>query len=265
MKGQPDRALSDDELDRYARQMTLPAFGAVGQVRLANARAVVLGLGGIGCPVAQALAAAGVGALRLVDDDVVEPHNLHRQTLYGEADVGRDKVDAAADAVRRLSRHIAVSGRSERITPGSVAELTRGADLVIDGTDNFATRLVVSDHLVSVGIPLLSAAVGQFGGQVGCFRGTGGAPCYRCFVGDAHDADDCDSCAEVGVLGPFVGWVASFAALAATRVLSEFAPTRWGELTLLDGLKPAMRTIRIAPDPDCRACGGGQGGSPDDA
>lgn len=258
------RTLSDDELDRYARQMILPAFGAVGQQRLAAARVVVLGAGGIGCPVVQSLAAAGVGALRIVDDDAVDVSNLPRQTLFGTADIGRAKADAAADAVRRLTPHVAVSGRPERITPDTIAELTRGADLVIDGTDNFATRLIVSDHLVSVGVPLLSAAVGQFGGQVGCFRGTDGAPCYRCFVGDAHDADDCDNCAEVGVLGPFVGWVAGFAALAATRVLSAFAPTRWGELTLLDGLKPAMRTIRIAPDPDCRACGGGRGGPPYD-
>ncbi len=250
----PLRALSDAELDRYARQMILPPFGAVGQVRLANARVVVLGAGGIGCPVIQSLAAAGVGALRIVDDDVVELSNLPRQTLFAEADVDRPKADAAAGAVRRLSRHVAVSSRTERITADSVAELVDGADLVVDGTDNFATRLVVSDHLVRARVPLLSAAVGQFGGQVGAFRGWDDGPCYRCFVGDAHDADECDTCAEVGVLGPFVGWVAGFAALQATRLLSGFAPADWGALHLLDGLKPALRTIRIPKDPECRAC-----------
>ena len=115
---------------------------------------------------------------------------------------------------------------------------------------------MVSDHLVRARVPLLSAAVGQFGGQVGAFRGWDEGPCYRCYVGDAHDADECDNCAEVGVLGPFVGWVAGLAALEATRILSGFAPVRWGELQVVDGLKPAMRTIRIAKDPDCRACGG---------
>ena len=250
----PPRPLSDPELDRYARQMILPAFGAVGQQRLSHARVVVLGGGGIGCPVIQALAAAGVGALRIVDDDAVELSNLPRQTLYGTADLGRAKADAAADAVRRLSPHVAVAGRTERIAADNVAELTDGADLVVDGTDNFATRLVVSHHLVRARVPLLSAAVGQFGGQVGAFRGWEEGPCYRCFVGDAHDADECDSCAEVGVLGPFVGWVAGLAALEATRILSGFAAVRWGELHVLDGLKPAMRTIRIAKDPACRAC-----------
>ena len=236
--------------------MILPRFGAVGQQRLSRARVVVLGAGGIGCPVIQSLAAAGVGALRIMDDDVVEPSNLHRQPLYREDDIGRTKADAAADAVRRLSHHVAVSGRMERITAESVAELTRDADLVVDGTDNFATRLLVSDHLVRARIPLLSAAVGQFGGQVGAFRGWDEGPCYRCFVGDAHDSEDCDSCAEVGVLGPFVGWVAGLAALEAVRIVTDFAPVDWGRLHVLDGLKPAMRTIRIAKDPACRACGG---------
>lgn len=251
----PPRTLSDEELDRYDRQMILPPFGAAGQVRLSHARVVVLGAGGIGCPVIRSLAAAGVGALRIVDDDVVELSNLPRQTLFGDADLGRSKAEAAADAVRRLNRHVAVSGSRERVTAQSVAELTDGADLVVDGTDNFATRLVVSDHLVKARIPLLSAAVGQFGGQVGAFRGWDDGPCYRCFVGDAYDADDCDNCADVGVLGPFLGWVAELAALQATRLLSDFAPAIWGELAVLDGLKPSLRTIRITKDPVCRGCG----------
>ena len=253
----PPRALSDDELDRYARQMILPALGGAGQVRLAHARVVVLGAGGIGCPVIRSLAAAGVGAIRVVDDDRVELSNLPRQTLYGEADLGRPKADAAADAVRRLNRHVAVSGRTERITAASVAALTDGADLVVDGTDNFATRLVVSDHLVRARIPLLSAAVGQFGGQVGVFRGWDEAPCYRCYVGDAHDADDCDSCAEVGVFGPFVGWVGELAGLHAARLLAGVGAVRAGALLVVDGLAPALRAIRIAKDPACRACGAG--------
>ncbi len=253
----PPRTLSDAELDRYARQMILPALGATGQVRLAHARVVVLGAGGIGCPVLRSLAAAGVGAIRVVDDDAVELSNLPRQTLYAEADLGRPKADAAADAVRRLNRHVAVSGRAERITAESVAALTDGADLVVDGTDTFATRLVVGDHLVRARIPLLSAAVGRFGGQVGAFRGWDDGPCYRCFVGDAHDADDCDSCAEVGVFGPFVGWVAELAALQAARLLGGVGEARWGELVVVDGLRPALRAIRIAKDPACRTCGGG--------
>lgn len=252
----PPRTLSDAELDRYARQMILPPFGAAGQVRLAHARVVVLGAGGIGCPVIRSLAAAGVGALRIVDDDRVELSNLPRQTLFGDADLGRPKADAVADAVRRLNPHVAVSGRRERIAAETVAELTEGADLVVDGTDNFATRLVVCDHLVRACVPLLSAAVGQFGGQVGAFRGWDDDPCYRCYVGDAHDGDDCDNCAETGVLGPFVSWVAELAALEAVRIVAGLAPVKWGYLHVLDGLKPALRTIRIAKDPACRGCGG---------
>jgi molybdopterin/thiamine biosynthesis adenylyltransferase len=149
-----------------------------------------------------------------------------------------------------------------RIEAASASDAIAGADLVLDGTDNFATRLAVSDACVASGIPLLSAAVGRFQGQVGAFAGhLAESACYRCFVGDAFDADDCDTCADDGMLGAMAGWTGTFAALQAIRVLTApgMGEPQWGALHLLDGLTPAMRTMRIAKDPDCRACGSSGG------
>ena len=249
--------LTDEQLDRYARHIVLKEIGGEGQRKLLAAHATVIGTGGIGSPVIQYIAAAGVGALRIVDDDEVSLDNLQRQVLFGAADLGRSKVEVAAEAVARLNPDTVVEPISQRLDSGNVAELLAGSDLVIDGSDNFATRLIVSDHATRARIPLVSAAIGQFQAQIGTFLGWNeGKPCYRCFVGDAFDAEDCDTCAELGVLGAMAGLAGSFAALEAVRQLTGFGGDPSGKLHIFDGLKPAMRTVRIIKDPQCRGCGG---------
>ncbi len=250
--------LSDHQLDRYARQIVLKEIGGEGQRRLLQARVTVIGAGGIGGPAVQYLAAAGVGALHLVDDDDVSLDNLQRQILFGTADVGRGKTEVAGEAVARLNGDVRFRGIPLRLTQGNVGDLLNGADVVVDGSDNFATRLVVSDHCTAARIPLVSAAIGQFQIQVGTFRGWEPvSPCYRCFVGDAFDADDCDSCAELGVLGAMAGIGGSWAALEAIRQVTGFGEEAAGKLHIFDGLKPATRTIRIVKDPACKGCRGG--------
>jgi adenylyltransferase/sulfurtransferase len=231
-------SLTDRELERYARQIVLPQFGGVGQRRLKAASILVVGAGGIGSPVISGLSAAGVGKLTIIDDDLVEAGNLHRQPIFRDEDVGKPKAELAAGFVRILNPHVEVSAIRKRIGVGNAPMLLTGHDLVIDGSDNFATRLAVSDACVSLGTALLSAAAVQLQGQVALFRAR---PCYRCFVGDAFDAEDCDTCAEQGVLGPLAATAGSFAALMAVN--------------LFDGASLSWRQIRIPADPGCKACG----------
>ncbi|HEY6965368.1 MAG TPA: HesA/MoeB/ThiF family protein, partial [Erythrobacter sp.] len=243
----------------FARHIVLPEVGGAGQVRLAESRVAIIGLGGIGSPALQYLAASGIGRLALVDDDVVDVSNLQRQTIFTTRDVGYGKAVSARRWLANFDDALQVDVSDARITPENAASLIAGADLVLDGTDNFATRLAVSDACVAAGIPLLSAAVGRFQGQVGAWAGhLPDEACYRCFVGDAFDAEDCDTCADDGMLGAMAGWVGSFAAMQAVKVLlagvSALGAPGWSRLHILDGLEPGMRTIRIAPDPACRAC-----------
>jgi len=251
--------LPPDRLDRFARHIILPEIGGAGQVALANAHVVLIGCGGIGSPALQYLAAAGVGRLTLIDDDLVEPSNLQRQTIFSLADLGRSKADAAADWVRHFDLALAVHALRLRIDAGNAAECIAGATVVLDGCDNFATRLAVSDACVKTGVPLTSAAIGRFQGQVANFAGhLPGQPCYRCWVGDAFDADDCDTCAEQGVLGAMAGMVATFGAMQAIRVILEghsaLGDPQWGKLHLIDGLVPSMRTISVPTDATCKGC-----------
>jgi len=253
-------SLTPDRLDRFARHIVLPEVGGAGQAALARSTVVLIGLGGIGSPALQYLAGAGLGTLVLVDDDAVDASNLQRQTIYREGEVGHEKAQLAEVWVREFDPALEVRRVSRRVTPDNAAEVLAGADLVLDGCDNFATRLAVSDACVAARIPLLSAAVGRFQGQVGAFAGhLSDQPCYRCYVGDAFDADDCDSCADDGMLGAMAGWAGTFAALQAIRVLladsGGMGDPQWGKLHLLDGLAPGMRTLRIAKDPACHGCG----------
>jgi molybdopterin/thiamine biosynthesis adenylyltransferase len=243
--------LRDEELERYARHIVLPQIGGVGQRKLKAAKVAVIGAGGIGSAAIPALAGAGVGQLTIIDDDVVELGNLHRQPLFRERDEGYSKADLALQFVHRLNRFVEARPIQQRIGPENAAELLREHDLVIDGSDNFATRLAVSDACVRLGVPLLSAAAVQFQGQVGLFRSK---PCYRCFVGDAFDTDDCDNCAELGVLGALTGTVGSFASLLAINSIVGVGEEQTGKLHLFDGEKLEWRRIRIPPDPSCKAC-----------
>jgi len=244
--------LRDEELERYARHIVLPQLGGLGQRKLKGASVAVVGAGGIGSAVIPALAGAGVGKLTIIDCDVVELGNLHRQPLYRERDAGYSKADLALQFVHRLNRFVEARPVQERIGPDNAASLLAGHDLVIDGTDNFATRLAVSDACVKLNTPLLSAAAVQFQGQVGLFKSK---PCYRCFVGDAFDADDCDNCAELGVVGALTATVGSFAALLAINTIVGIDEDQAGKLHLFDGEKLEWRTINIPADPRCRTCG----------
>jgi adenylyltransferase/sulfurtransferase len=244
-------SLSDDELERYARQIVLQQVGGVGQKKLKAASIAVVGAGGIGSAVIPALAGAGVGHLTIIDSDVVEVANLHRQPLFTEADGAKPKAALAAEFVRRLNGFVEVTPKHERIGVDNAKDLLAGHDLVIDGSDNFATRLAVSDACVALGIPLISAAAVQFQGQVGLFRRH---PCYRCFVGDAFDSDDCDNCAELGVLGALTATVGSFAALLAINTIVGVGPDQAGTLHLFDGEALSWRAITIPADAGCRAC-----------
>ncbi len=252
-------ALPPERLDRFARHIVIPEVGGAGQVALVQAHVVLVGLGGIGSPALQYLAGAGIGHLTLIDDGDVELSNLQRQTLFSQRDIGHSKAVAARGWLANFDNRIIVTIRDDRVAAANAGALIEGADLVVDGTDNFATRLAISDACTASGIPLLSAAVGRFQGQIGAFAGhLADQPCYRCYVGDAFDAEDCDTCAEDGMLGAMAGWTGSFAAMQAVRLLLDgkaaFGAPQYGTLHLLDGMKPAMRSFTIAKDPACCAC-----------
>ena len=254
-------SLAPDRLDRFARHIVLPEVGGAGQVALTRAHVLLVGCGGIGSPALQYLAGAGIGRLTLIDSDVVDASNLQRQTIFTPADIGRPKAEAAAEWVRSFDPALEVRAVVGRIGREDTARYLEGVSVVLDGCDNFATRLAVSDACVAAGVPLTSAAIGRFQGQVGNFAGhLPGEPCYRCWVGDAFDAEDCDSCAADGVLGAMVGMVGTFAAMSAMRVILQghaaLGDPQWGRIQLIDGLTPSLRSIRVPKDADCAACGG---------
>jgi adenylyltransferase/sulfurtransferase len=237
--------LGDDERARYARQIILKEIGGAGQRRLKRACVAVIGAGGIGSPAIAYLAAAGVGRLVVIDDDAVDLSNLQRQILFGTADVGRAKAQAAAAAAAALNPHVAVA---------NAAALLSAADVVLDGCDNFATRLAVADAALALRVPLVSAAVGQFEGQLAVYRGwEADKPCYRCLVGAAPDRDE-GSCAEQGVLGPVTGILGSMAALEAIRAITPFGSDAAGRLIVLDLLDLRFRSVKLPKDPACPAC-----------
>ena len=247
--------LSDAELDRYARHIVLREVGGAGQAKLKAATVAVVGAGGIGSPAIQYLAAAGVGRLVLIDDDTVELSNLQRQTLFGDADIGLAKASAARGAAARLNPHVLVDVIAERLTEAGAAAMLGGANVVIDGTDSFATRRAVADAAHRLHIPLVSAAVGQFEGQLATFRGwEADKPCYRCFVGGADDRAG-DTCSEQGVLGALTGVMGSLAALEAIRAIVGFGEDGAGKLLLVDALAFRFRTIALPKDPGCGGCG----------
>lgn len=253
--------LPNDRLERFARHIVLPEVGGTGQAALADASVVLVGCGGIGSPALQYLAAAGIGRLTLVDDDVIDISNLQRQTIYTPSDIGKPKAEAAAEWVRRFDLGLKVDAVVERLGGDNAAQILSGVSVVLDGCDNFATRLLVSDTCVKLGIPLTSAAIGRFQGQIANFAGhLPDQACYRCFVGDAFDAQDCDTCAADGVLGAMVGMVGTFAAMHAMRVMlaghAAFGEPQYGTLHVIDGMAPSMRPMRIAKDPACRGCSG---------
>jgi adenylyltransferase/sulfurtransferase len=260
VQDQPDlhleMTLSDAELDRYARHIVLREIGGGGQARLLASHVLLIGAGGIGSPAIQYLAAAGIGRITVIDDDEVALSNLQRQTLYGSGEIGSAKVTAAEAAVARLNPGVRFTGIRERIDAANAEALLGAAqpEVILDGSDNFATRLAVADAAHRLHIPLVSAAVAEFEGQLGVFRGwEAGKPCYRCFVG--HDPERAEvSCAEQGVLGALTGVMGSLAALEAIRACAPFGEDSAGKLLLVDALALRFRTLTLPKDPGCMAC-----------
>ena len=243
---------SDDEIERYARHLVLFEVGGPGQQRLKAARVGLIGLGGVGAPAALYLAAAGIGTLRLIDDDTVALSNLQRQIAFSVADIGRPKVEAGAEALTALNPHVRVEPFVERLTEANAAGLIEGCDVVIDGTDDFATRFAVNAACVAARIPLVSGALGRWNGQVGVFTGR---PCYRCLVPGAPP--EAETCARVGVMGALAGVVGSMVALEAIKLIAGAGRPLTGRLLIYDGLAGTARTVTVAADPDCPACAGG--------
>ena len=246
--------LGDDELARYARHIVLKEVGGDGQRLIGAASIAIVGAGGLGSPAIQYLAAAGIGRLVLIDDDRVDRSNLQRQTIFATDDIGTTKVGAAAAAATRINPHVVVETRCARLDAGNARTLLAGVDVVINGCDNFATRLAVADAALAQRVPLVSAAVGQFEGQLAVYRGwEADKPCYRCFVGADPD-QAANSCAEDGVLGPVTGILGSLAALEALRAIVRFGEDSAGKLLLVDALALRFRTLVLPKDPGCPAC-----------
>ena len=240
---------SPDEVERYARQIVLREIGGPGQQALKSARVLIVGVGGLGSPAALYLAAAGVGQIGLMDGDVVSLSNLQRQVLFGTDDLGAAKVERGAQRVRALNPEITVEPLPSMFDETAVGVLDR-YDLVLDGTDSFATRFAVNAACVAVGRTLVSGAVARWGGQVAVFAGR---PCYRCLVPEMP-ADE-ETCAAVGVAGAMVGTVGSLMALEAIKLITGAGAPLLGRLMILDGLAGETRTVRLSADPHCPACG----------
>ena len=243
---------SDDEIERYARHLVLAELGGPGQQRLKAARVGLIGLGGVGAPAALYLAAAGIGTLRLIDDDTVALSNLQRQIAFTTADIGRAKVEAGAAVLGALNPHVRIEPVATRLTGTNADDLIAGCDLVLDGTDDFATRLAVNAACVAAGIPLVSGALGRWSGQVAVFEGR---PCYQCLVPEIPP--EAETCARAGVVGALAGVVGSMAALEAIKRITGAGTPLSGRLLLYDGLAGSARTVSIMADPACPVCGSG--------
>jgi sulfur-carrier protein adenylyltransferase/sulfurtransferase len=246
--------LTREELVRYNRQILLPQLGEDGQRALKESRVLLVGAGGLGSPVALYLAAAGVGTIGLVDFDAVDLPNLHRQILHGSAGVGSSKIDSARDRLRDINPNVEIEAYETRFESGNALEIARGYDLIVDGTDNFATRYLVNDTSVLLGIPNVYGSVYRFEGQASVFGAPNG-PCYRCLFREPPPPHLIPSCAEAGVLGVVPGLVGTIQATEAIKQLLGLGNTLVGKLLTIDVMTMVFRTIEIRRDPECPACG----------
>jgi adenylyltransferase/sulfurtransferase len=246
--------LNADALARYNRQLILPELGPEGQQRLADARVLIVGAGGLGSPVALYLAAAGVGRLGIVDNDTVELSNLHRQILHGTADVGREKAGSAVAAIARLNPGVHVEPIALRIDASNAAAIIADYDLVVDGSDNYPTRYAVNDACARAGKPWVYGSVERFSGQVALFGAPGG-PCYRCLYPEPPTPGSTASCEEIGVLGAVPGVIGALQAVEALKWIARIGSAQGGHLFQMDLLNGQSRTVGIDRNPACVACG----------
>jgi molybdopterin/thiamine biosynthesis adenylyltransferase len=243
-------SFSAEEVERYARHLVLREVGGAGQQALKAARVAIIGAGGLGSPAALYLAAAGVGRLRLIDDDAVELSNLQRQVLFATADVGRPKVEAAGEHLAALNPHLAIEPVRERLTAANAAALVAGCPLVLDGTDDFSTRFAVNAACVAGGAALVSGAIGRWTGQIGVFAGR---PCYRCLVPEIPP--EAETCSAVGVVGALAGVIGAMMAIEAVKLIAGAGEALAGRLLVYDALSAETRTLTIVADPECPVCG----------
>jgi sulfur-carrier protein adenylyltransferase/sulfurtransferase len=252
--GRDNSELTREELVRYSRHILLPQVGEEGQRALKRSSVLLVGAGGLGSPVALYLAAAGVGTLGLVDFDTVDLSNLQRQILHGSAGVGSSKIDSARDRLLDINPNVSIEPYRTRLTSQNALEIARDYDLIVDGTDNFATRYLVNDTSVLLGIPNVYGSVYRFEGQASVF-GAADGPCYRCLFRDPPPPDLVPSCAEGGVLGVVPGLVGTIQATEAIKMLLRLGDTLVGKLLTIDVMTMSFRTLTIQKDPECPACG----------
>ena len=252
---------TETQINRYARHILLPEVGGIGQAKLLESKVLVIGAGGLGSPLILYLAAAGVGTIGIVDDDAVDLSNLQRQVLHHTHDVGKPKVQSAAEAVQAINPDVKVEAHATRLNVGNAAELIAGYDIVADGSDNFETRFLINDACYFAKKPLVSAAILRFDAQLATFRPFPGpdseapGPCYRCVFREPPPPGQIPTCAEAGVLGALCGMVGSFQATEVIKELLGIGDSMAGKLMIIDGLGAEIRKITVNPDPGCPLCG----------
>jgi sulfur-carrier protein adenylyltransferase/sulfurtransferase len=246
--------LTTDEIQRYSRHLILPDVGVEGQQKLKAARVLIVGAGGLGSPVALYLAAAGVGTLGLIDFDVVDVSNLQRQILHGTKDVGRSKLESARARLHDVNPHVRVETYETRLTSANALEIIRGYDIVVDGTDNFATRYLTNDACVLLGKPNVYGSIFRFEGQASVF-GMADGPCYRCLFPEPPPPGSVPSCAEGGVFGVLPGIVGTIQATETIKLILGIGETLAGRLLLIDAQSMQFRAMTLRKDPACPACG----------
>jgi sulfur-carrier protein adenylyltransferase/sulfurtransferase len=251
---EPAAELTLDEVKRYSRHLIIPEIGMTGQKRLKNARVLVVGAGGLGSPALLYLAAAGVGRLGVIDFDVVDESNLQRQIIHGQSDIGRLKAESARDSVAEINPFVSVQVHTEALTNDNVLEIFAGYDLIVDGTDNFATRYMVNDACVLLGKPYVWGSIYRFDGQASVFWAEYG-PCYRCLYPDPPPPGMVPSCAEGGVLGVLCASIGSIQVTEAIKLLTGTGDSLAGRLMIYDALEMNYRTVRVRKDPECAICG----------
>ncbi|MFJ2187594.1 adenylyltransferase/sulfurtransferase MoeZ [Kitasatospora sp. NPDC087861] len=251
---EPADELTVDEVRRYSRHLIIPDVGMAGQKRLKNAKVLCVGAGGLGSPALMYLAAAGVGTLGIVEFDVVDESNLQRQIIHGQSDIGRSKGESARDSVKEINPYVDVILHEERLDNSNVLEIFSGYDLIVDGTDNFATRYLVNDAAVLLGKPYVWGSIYRFDGQASVFWAEHG-PCYRCLYPEAPPPGMVPSCAEGGVLGVLCASIGSIQVTEAIKLLAGVGDPLVGRLMIYDALEMNYRQVKIRKDPDCAVCG----------
>ncbi|MGH3343978.1 MAG: adenylyltransferase/sulfurtransferase MoeZ [Carbonactinosporaceae bacterium] len=251
---EPAAHLTVDEVRRYSRHLIIPDVGMDGQKRLKNARVLCIGAGGLGSPALMYLAAAGVGTLGVIDFDVVDESNLQRQVIHGQSDIGRSKAESARDSVTEINPFVDFRVHEERLESANALEIFRDYDLIVDGTDNFATRYLVNDACVLLGKPYVWGSIFRFDGQASVFWAEHG-PCYRCLYPEPPPPGMVPSCAEGGVLGVLCASVGSIQVNEAIKVLAGIGDPLVGRLMIYDALEMTYRAVNVRKDPECAICG----------